>query len=215
MLVVIGIPIAAPDDEHGGVSGTPALAAIAAARGGTRVELVGKIGDDAAGDAVVLALGQRGVGHAALLREPGRSTPTLISSAEPATPADDPENGRDERYEPADRARWPSLEAADVELALRYLPDVRTILVAEPLAEDVLRAVGDTAAYLGARLIVTSTELDPPPSADLAITPPEADPDGSFAGLLGELGAAVEAGDEANAAFDALRSRLGIDATGA
>ena len=68
MIVVLGRPRL---DEDGALTDTAGRIAIAAAASGTRVDLVGAVADGAAGDAVVVALGQAGVGHAALLRRPG------------------------------------------------------------------------------------------------------------------------------------------------
>ena len=87
MIVVIGLPAYAGSAAGEGSAGGLAVdvAAGARARGGV-VELVGKVGDDGAGDAVVVALGRLGVGHAALLRDPARPTPLLSVLAVAAGP---------------------------------------------------------------------------------------------------------------------------------
>ncbi|MEJ7697521.1 MAG: hypothetical protein WKF78_13100 [Candidatus Limnocylindrales bacterium] len=51
-----------------------ALVAVAAVRGGARVELISKIGDDAIGDELSLALAGAGIGHVATLRDAAHAT---------------------------------------------------------------------------------------------------------------------------------------------
>jgi len=80
MIVVVGLPAYREAGGKGGVGGTAAGVAIAAREAGCAAELAGKVGDDAAGDAVVLALGQLGIGHAALLRDATRPTPLLVEA---------------------------------------------------------------------------------------------------------------------------------------
>ncbi len=76
MIVVIALPALRPGDGHpDAAAGLGAVVARTAAASGARVELVGKVGDDAAGDSLVLALARDGVGHAAILRDPAHPTP--------------------------------------------------------------------------------------------------------------------------------------------
>jgi hypothetical protein len=195
MIVVIGLPAYAGSAAGEGSAGGLAVdvAAGARARGGV-VELVGKVGDDGAGDAVVVALGRLGVGHAALLRDPARPTPLLSVLAVAAGPqaadraADvvagdsvaDPaaalaaDRGEDEpridvQLLPADPAARPGLEAGDISLALRYLAETRVVVLAEPLPELAVAAVVEGAAFAGARLVVLV-----PPGATPPPLPPEA-----------------------------------------
>src|SRR5450756_2135177 len=78
MLAVVGSPsfklgsMPAAAVDAGGLAAGIARAAAAA---GAEVQLIGKVGDDPAGDAVLLALARGGVGHIALLRDAGRATP--------------------------------------------------------------------------------------------------------------------------------------------
>jgi sugar/nucleoside kinase (ribokinase family) len=211
VLVVIGIPVRRTGSEAKGLAGTPALAALAAARAGVKVELVGKAGEDAAGAAVVLALGQQGVGHAALLRDSGHDTPVV---ADP--PRDDPPSVADEsaQDEPdgthsPDRSGWPALEPEDVQLALRYLPDIRAIVVAEPVPDAVLDVVKDAASYLAAPVVVVADPATSP-EADVVLAAPPSDPDGAFAEVLGQVGAALDRGVSAEDAFREVSSRLGL-----
>jgi hypothetical protein len=113
-----------------GAAGLGVDIALAAATAGARVELVGKVGDDPAGDAIAVELERAGVGHAALLREPAARTP--VHGVDPVLP----------------------LGLADVELALRYLPDFRVIVAADALPEPVAGAVAEAARYGGAHRVL-------------------------------------------------------------
>ena len=218
MIVVIGIPLGVSGSEQG-VAGTPALAAIAAARAGGTVELVGKVGDDPAGDAVVLALGRHGVGHAALLRDPGHRTPVVGIAGADAVGVDaaGPLTGEIEAdthdaaaiADAADRAGWPTLEPEDIQLALRYLPEMRAIVVAEPMPEPVLKAVADAASFVAAPLVVVA-DPSTSPAADVVLAAPPSDPDGAFADLLGQVSAALDRGVSVDEAFREASARLGV-----
>ncbi len=129
MIVVLGRPTAAIVDGTVVPAGLAAEIALAAAAAGTQVELVGSIGDDDTGDAVTVALGRRGVGHAALLRIGGAAT--VRDDATPPT----------------------RLDARDVDLGLRYISTVSVLVVAEPLPPDVTAVVAEAAAYHSAPLI--------------------------------------------------------------
>jgi hypothetical protein len=111
-----------PSIEDGPIGPLPAgmgaIVAMAIAAAGGRVELVGTLGDDASGDAVAIALSRAGVGHAALLRIPGTTTPRGGTTDAPTR-----------------------LDAADVELGLRYLTDYRVLIVADTVPTDVLTSL--------------------------------------------------------------------------
>ena len=235
MIVVIGLPAYLGSATGEGSAGGLAVEAAAAAHArGSAVELVGKIGDDGAGDAVVLALGRLGIGHAALLRDPARPTPVLSAvvaesaTAEPeaAGPADaaptdtltgvlaealagDDEPRVEVELFPADPALRPGLEAGDIALALRYLAEASVVVLAEPLPEAAVAAVVEGAGFSGARLVVLlppgSTPPPLPPEATVLETP--AVDDGSFGRVVGAFAAGLDAGTEPAAAFsDAVRS---------
>ncbi len=94
MILVIGIPgwQPAPDEATSGrSSGSAVEVARAAVADGARVELVGKVGEDEAGEQLLLDLARAGIGHAALLRDAG--SPTLVlpaaGAAEDAIPDDE------------------------------------------------------------------------------------------------------------------------------
>ena len=216
MLVVIGIPVGVTGGDPLGVAGTPALAAVAAARAGASVELVGKVGDDDAGDAAVLALGRLAVGHAAVLRDPGHHTPVQVASPVEDTEAvvADLETDAGGAVATVDRTGWPTLEAEDLQLALRYLPDVRAIVVAEQLPDRVMTAVTDAASYLAAPVVVVQAH-ETPAAGDVVLAAPDADPDGAFADVLGQLGAALDRGVPVDEAFAEISGKLGLTPTSA
>lgn len=223
MIVVIGLPAYAGSTGGEGSAGGLAVEAAAAAHAlGSSVELVGKVGDDGAGDAVVLALGRLGIGHAALLRDPARPTPVL-SAVAVATKSDTADEAADalagdRGYEeprvevgllPADPAARPGLEAGDISLALGYLAETRVVVLAEPLSEVAVAAVVEGATFAGAQLVVLvppgATPQPLPPETTL-LEAPAAD-DGSFGRVVGAFAAGLDAGAEPAAAFaDAVRA---------
>jgi sugar/nucleoside kinase (ribokinase family) len=220
VIVVIGNPIGRLSDMSGGLAGVPAQVAAAAARAGAAVQLVGKAGEDPAGNALMLALARAGIGHVALLRDPAHSTPVLASADSDADPSDEPVGVALEgtavgssSVTPADPAERPQLEAADIELALRYLPDYTTLVVAEPVPEAALAVVADAASWVGATLMIvvaSASEGGAIPASATVFEAPSADPDGSFATMLGELAAAVDRGTPIEAAFREVEGRLGV-----
>jgi sugar/nucleoside kinase (ribokinase family) len=214
MIVVVGNPIARAPDAGGGLAGVPALAAAAAARAGATVQLVGKAGEDRAGNDLMLALARAGVGHVALLRDPAHATPIVAA-------ADQDDDGEDAPASlpsmiPADTAERPSLDAADVELALRYLPDYTTVVVAEPQPEAVMTIVVDAVAFTGAALLLVVDRAAgyAPPASAVVFEAPVSDPDGAFATMLGELAAAIDRGTPVEAAFREVEGRLGLTPAG-
>jgi len=183
VIVVVG----RPGLSTTGRLGLPAArVALAAAETGARVELVGSVGDDAAGEQVALELGRHGIGHAALLRDPAASTPH--------------ESGDDEGEEAGpdrgpDRGPVPHLDAADVALGLSYLADCQVLVVAEPLSPAALTAASEAAAYHGAALVVVGDDeagATLPDDATL-LGVPDADVE-AFSRLVGLYAAQLEAG---------------------
>ena len=211
MIVIVGLPVATAGDGGIGPEGTAARAALAAAAGGSEVQLVGKVGDDLEGDAILFALTRGGVGHAAVLRDLSRRTPLVVAplgdeadpfADVPSTPA----------AMPAATAPRPTLEAADIELALRYLSDFRCLVLAEPLPEAVVYAAAEAARYSAAVLIVVASAAVSPrwnlPAETLVLGPPDDDQDGVFARLLGDVAAAVDRGRSATAALEEVTAPL-------
>jgi ribokinase len=212
VIVVIGNPIGRAAELGGGVDGVAVRAAIAAARAGGTVQLVGKTGDDPLGDEVLIGLAAAGVGHVAVLRDSAHPTPIAVPDDDeaPAVAMLDVETERAVRLVP-DFADRPALEAADVELALRYLPDQRVILVAEPQPDPVVAVVSEAASYAGASLVLV---LPPGRSAGadgaLVVEAPADGGDGAFGSMLGELAALLDRGASRDEAFRALGSRVGL-----
>ena len=111
------------------------------------------------------------------------------------------------------------IEAADVELALRYITECNVLVVAEALSDDALQVVVDGAAYHRAALVViTAPNADTPdgsaataaPAAQAATAataalalPPEAtvlqapdEGEGPFAQVVGRYAARLDSGDQ-------------------
>ena len=193
--------------------GTASRVALAAAGLGRTVQLVGKTGDDPTADGVVLDLARGGVGHVALLRDPGRAT-----ALETAIPdAIDEESGDADPDPDHHLSRAPALpglvlEAADVELGLRYLTDFAVVVLAEPADPDTIGVVADAARWSGARMVLVVRIGQPVPDGlpgDVVVfESPPSDPDGAFAGLVGAFVAALDEGTEPGAAF---RSSIASD----
>lgn len=114
-----------------------------------------------------------------------------------------------------------SLGPADLELALRYLPDIGVVVVADDAA-----ALGATAAaaaaWSGARLVLVATTdaADETPTTGVAdvvpivLEAPASDPDGAFAGLVGALAVGLDGGADAAGAWAAMLDALGIEPVG-
>lgn len=125
-----------------------------------------------------------------------------------------------------------ALEPADLDLALRYLPDVRVVVLVAPPADLVAVASG-AAAWSNASLVVigpldaaatsaldaTSDAADGAASgaangagvSPVVLDPPASDPDGTFAGFVAALATRLDAGDPPEAAFRATVAALAVD----
>jgi sugar/nucleoside kinase (ribokinase family) len=203
VIVVIGSPIVQLDPASGaiavrGLAGRIALAAAAADR---RVQLVGKVGDDDPGDALLLALAAGGVSHAAILRDAAHATPavaeTVLAADDDPFPTDDP---------PELPAGLP-LDAEDVQLALRYLTDFQVVVLAGSLDEATMATAIDAAGFAAAHVIrVDGTAADDgAASSDITVTQlaPPADDEPAFAELVGRYAAGLDAGRTPGDAFAA------------
>jgi hypothetical protein len=221
MIVVIGHPILRAAALGGGAGGTVARIAVTAAVAGRAVQLVGKVGDDPEGDALLLALAEAGVGHVALLRDPARRTPVVVAEsagADEGAPTGDAADLADDdaldepappTIEPPDPAARPTLEPADVELALRYLSDYRVIVVAEPGRADLVEVAAAAAGYGEAALIVLVAPGSDGPAGATVIEAPASDPDGTFGTLVGTLAADFDADTLPDGGIGGAASRLG------
>ena len=212
MIIVVGLPAYADSPEGEKCAGGLAVEVAASARRrGSEVELVGKVGNDGAGDAVVVALGRLGVGHAALLRDPMLPTPVLaptpVDDSAAEVDADTPEG----RLLPEDPAARPGLDAGDIDLALKFLPQSGVVVLAGPLADSAVAAAVEGAAFAGAHLIVLVQPGSMPPAipaeATVLETPP--DDDGSFGRMVGFFAGGLDAGADAGVAFKEAVSAAG------
>jgi hypothetical protein len=221
VIVVIGSPIGRVRDDVIAAAGMASRVALAAARAGRTVQLVGKTGDDPTADGVVLDLAHGGVGHVALLRDPARATPLetppldvdgdgaaeagAVFAAEDADDADEPADVVEPA--PGRETSGPALEAADVDLGLRYLTEFAVVVVAEPVGSETVAIVADAARWGEARMILVVDTGEPVPDglpADVVVfEAPQTDPDGVFAAMVGTFAAALDAGTDPAEAFRA------------
>jgi len=198
VIVVVGLPRlnrAHAADAGAGAAGLAVAIARTAAAGGGIVQLVGKIGDDPEGDAIVLDLARSAIGHPAMLRDPARRTPIGGGTN-------------------ADRAPAPTLEPADLELALRYVPDFGVLILAAPNLPRLIPVAVDAAGFAGAQLIVltgTRSGQVPVPQSATLIAAPARGGEGAFAALVGAYAVALDAGVESAVAWRAASDRLGVD----
>jgi hypothetical protein len=159
--------------------------------------VVGRTGDDETADGVVLDLARGGVGHVALLRDGSRPTPL--------EPADDVDAAGETT--PPEPTEGPAIDAADVDLGLRYLTAFEVVVLAEPAPQDLVTVVADAARWSEARMVLVLASGAPVPDllpADVIVfEAPDADPDGVFAELVGSFAAALADGVEPGEAFRA------------
>jgi ribokinase len=209
VIIVVGSPlarvVAVGQVESGGLG---AEIAAAAAGAGATVQVVGRVGDDPAGDSALLDLARRRVGHVAVLRDPGRETGYLMLAADDA--------GMDAENEvPKLNDGRSALEPADLQLALSYLPEYRVIVVAEPLEADAMRVVVDAAAWSGAALVVVggpAADAPLPDDATVFEPPDDGDPEGAFAAMVGAYAAGLDRGNDPRTAFEAASASVGSTA---
>ena len=138
MIVVLGRPRVYRPEPDGDLApgGLAVELALAAAREGADVELVGAIGDDPEGDRIVVELGRGGVGHAALMRDPATRTPLIT--------------------QPRDARPLPRLEAADVEMGMRYMAECRVLVISAELDPDALEAAQESADFHSAMVVMVA-----------------------------------------------------------
>lgn len=201
MIVVIGSPHLRFRGSRQEAAGPAVGIGAAAATAGADVELVGKIGDDPAGEVVLLDLAGRSIGHVAILRDPSRPTP---ETADPDATDADPFEELGGEAQPTDMPAGLVLEPADIDLALRYLPDYRVLVVADPVSAASLAVVVAASRWSGAALIVLVPHGSEPP-ADVGeatiLETPESDPDDAFGSVVGAYAAALDRGEEPAEAF--------------
>lgn len=222
MIVVVGNAALRTDpDGTGRPAGPAAGIAERAAAAGASVELLAKIGEDGAGEELLLALARAGVGHLAVLRDAGVPTAIAEGGAGPDedAPIADLVAGTVGGGAPGPAAATtavlapaPDLEPADVSLGLHYLRDYRVAVAVEPLAAGCARVVVDAAAFVDAALVVVAAPGVALPEAygrATVIEAPAEDPDGAFAALVGRYVAALDRGEAADEAFRAATAEGG------
>jgi hypothetical protein len=220
VIVVVGSPVAEPEGPGIRAGGLAAGIARAAAASGAAVQIVGRVGEDAAGDQVLLHLAASGVGHVAVLREAGQVTPaaapgpgestspdgpslgeTVLDDDDPAAHGDDAGAAR-----AADDPPGLSVDAADLELALRYIADYCVLVLAAEVGADALAAVVAATGWSGAHLVALVREgssIAGLPDATTILLRPPGDPDGAFASTVAAYAVELDQGSEPAAAFAA------------
>jgi sugar/nucleoside kinase (ribokinase family) len=203
MIVIVGSPIVQRRGVRLEAGGRVARIARAAAEAGARVQVVGKVGDDEAGDAVLISLARAHIEHAAVLRDAAHLTPRVQVPPDTEADADVEELVLAEPDEvAADAPVEPDglpLEAADIALALRYLTDFGVVVLAVPLDPATREAAVEAASFAGAHVVA----LDGDPSSDDSATTLSA-PAGSepmFDALVGRYAAAIDGGQAPEEAF--------------
>jgi hypothetical protein len=206
VIVVVGSPVGRLEGDVARASGTAARIALAIAANSRPVQLVGRVGDDPAAEAIVLDLARGGVGHVALLRDVSHPTPM----EPPAVPSADLDDAPEAR--PLPPVEGLAMDAADVSLGLRYLTGFELVVLAGSDAA-VLTVVTDAARWAGARLVVVLDATAPAPSdlpADAVVfQAPEDDPESAFAALVARFVTALDAGTDPGDAF-----RTSVEADG-
>ena len=218
MIVVIGTPSGRLANGVVLASGSASRIALAAARAGRLVQLVGKTGDDPTADGLLLDLARGGVGHVALLRDPTRATPLEASRAPGDEDGDtdgDEDSGADHEVDGEQTATGtdtgpldaPVLDVGDVDLGLRYLMQVDVLILADASQPEIVKVVVDAARWGEATLLLVvgpgSTVSDDLPPDAIVFEAPATDPDGIFAEFVGSFAAALDDGAEPGAAFRA------------
>lgn len=204
MIAVIGTPRLRGIGPEADVAGLAAAISAAAAAAGSRVELIGKVGDDPSGDAVLLALARHFVGHVATLRDPARPTPVI--------PADDGPADIDATDTPAPATpsteAGPVLEAADVGLALRYLPELAVVVTVHATPDVIEEAVAASGWAQTAVIVVVSPDAAAPEglpsSATVVAVADDDDLEGGAGAAIGRYAAAIDQGDPADEAYAGL-----------
>jgi hypothetical protein len=132
------------------------------------------------------------------------------------------------------RSAAEGIEPADLDLALRYLPDVRAIALVRPAAALLATALS-AASWSGATLIVVgpldadvttlveaassgaaagsggTTSAATRSMSPILLEPPARDPDGAFAGVVAALAVRLDAGEDPAAAWQSTVSALALD----
>jgi hypothetical protein len=117
------------------------------------------------------------------------------------------------RHAAALRSPAPALEPADLDLAIRYLPEVRLVVVASDAA-TLAAVAAEAAAWSNAAFIVLSGEaerLELPDDRAIVLAGPATDSDEAFAGLVADLAVRLDAGEDPTSAWRAVAARQGLE----
>lgn len=207
MIVVVGSPAGRQTVQGIVAAGVAATVGRVAADAGAEVQLVGKVGEGGIGDAVLLSLAQAHVGHVAVLRDasaPAALTPDGAESEAVLAPIDSDPGVAEGSAAPTGPPPAPSLDSGDLQLALRYLPDYRVVVVADALDEAAMSAVVAAARWAGAQLIIVVAAGSAAPGAPddaTVLEAPGVDADGAFAAVVGAYAAALDRGTSPAEAF--------------
>ena len=115
------------------------------------------------------------------------------------------------------RSRAAGLEPADLDLALRYLPDIRAIVLIAP-DPSLLAPSAAASGWSGAGLVIVAEGGSAPDTTAtphaIVLEPPSTDRDGTFAGLVAALAVRLDAGDDPKTAWQSTASSLAVDPVG-
>ena len=202
MIVVIGSAQLVIADGERSAGGLAVDIARAAASGGSRVEFIARIGDDPAGDDLLVALSRHKIGHVATLRDASRPTPVSVVLDDVAGPAE-LEPSTDTAGPDADHA----LEREDVGLALRYITDF-DVVVAVHVGREVLLEVAEASGWASAHLVVVGRSGDDAPASipgdSLVIVDDSDDGESAVGAAIGRYAAAVERGEDPKTAYGSI-----------
>lgn len=212
-MIVVGSPLFTTGQPGSRATGMSVGIARAARAAGAEVQIVGKVGEDPDGEAVLLDLAAARIGHVAVLRDPSRPTGSVQLAEDLDTDGPPASLAATEQELLVQATQPPALETEDLDLALRYLTDYRVIVVAEPMSEASLAVIARAATWASAALVVLAPPGSTPPpdlpvDATLFESPPS-DPDGTFAGIVGAYAAAIDGGQSPQAAFAAVADGAG------
>lgn len=211
MIVVIGSLTF--DAASGTALGRTAAIAKAVARHERSVEVVARIGDDAVGDALLLALARDGVGHVTVLREAGSATAMARSDGVPS----DPERsmveellGQEVATQPLVTDDAPRLQPSDVALALEYLDGIDVVVVDVGGDVEALDSAVAGAEFHGAHVIALTPGRANPPATRAAVTellvPPE-EQASALPAVVATLAVAIQDGADVRDQLRTLTSR--------
>ena len=120
------------------------------------------------------------------------------------------------------RSAAAGIEPADLDLALRYLPEVRAVVLVAPPTPLLACAIA-ASAWSGAALVVVGPlDADSAAALDAAasgagqpgptvLDPPARDPDGAFAGVVAALAVRLDAGEGPGSAWRSTLDALAVD----